>query len=78
MEMHRNTRCWCGSGKKYKQCHEKFDLKLAELARAGKTIPDRSLIKSEQDIQGIKKSSKNQHRSIRSCCETYQGWYEHR
>ena len=58
MEMHRNTRCWCGSGKKYKQCHEKFDLKLAELARAGKTIPDRSLIKSEQDIQGIKKSAK--------------------
>ncbi|MEG0735941.1 MAG: SEC-C metal-binding domain-containing protein, partial [Longicatena sp.] len=25
MEIGRNTRCWCGSGKKYKQCHEKFD-----------------------------------------------------
>lgn len=57
MEMHRNTRCWCGSGKKYKQCHEKFDLKLMELARQGKTIPDRSLIKNKEDIIGIKKSA---------------------
>lgn len=56
MEMGRNSRCWCGSGKKYKQCHEKFDEKLAELARVGKQVPDRSLIKNEKDIQGIRKS----------------------
>lgn len=58
MEMGRNTRCWCGSGKKYKQCHEKFDEKLAELAKAGNIIPDRSLIKSKENIEGIRKSSK--------------------
>lgn len=58
MEMGRNTRCWCGSGKKYKQCHEKFDQKLAELARAGNIVPDRSLIKSEADLIGIRKSAK--------------------
>ena len=57
MEMHRNTRCWCGSGKKYKQCHEKFDEKLAQLAREGHIIPDRSLIKNKADIIGIKKSA---------------------
>lgn len=56
MEMHRNTRCWCGSGKKYKQCHEKFDEKLSALAREGKVIPDRSLIKNKDDIMGIRKS----------------------
>ena len=54
MEMHRNTRCWCGSGKKYKQCHEKFDEKLAKLAREGHIVPDRSLIKNKEDIIGIK------------------------
>ncbi len=57
MEMHRNTRCWCGSGKKYKQCHEKFDQKLAQLAREGHIVPDCSLIKNKEDILGIKKSA---------------------
>lgn len=56
MEIGRNSRCWCGSGKKYKQCHEKFDEKLMKLALEGKVIPDRSLIKSKEDIAGIKKS----------------------
>lgn len=57
MEMHRNSRCWCGSGKKYKQCHEKFDEKLAQLARDKKRIPDRSIIKNQHDILEIKKSA---------------------
>ena len=57
MEMHRNSRCWCGSGKKYKQCHEKFDEKIREFARNGEIVPDRSLIKSTKDILGIKKSA---------------------
>lgn len=56
MEIKRNSKCWCGSGKKYKQCHEAFDQKLFTLARQGKMIPERKLIKSEQDIIGIKKS----------------------
>ncbi|MEG2506777.1 MAG: methionyl aminopeptidase [Longicatena sp.] len=58
MEMGRNTRCWCGSGKKYKQCHEKFDEKLAELAKAGNKVPSRSLIKNKEEIEGIRKSGK--------------------
>lgn len=58
MEMGRNTRCWCGSGKKYKQCHEKFDERLSQMAREGHVIPDRSLIKNKADIEGIKKSAK--------------------
>ena len=31
----RNDACWCGSQKKYKHCHEAFDEKLEEAARAG-------------------------------------------
>ena len=30
----RNDPCWCGSGKKYKQCHWAFDEKLQELTAA--------------------------------------------
>ena len=55
MEMHRNTRCWCGSGKKYKQCHEKFDEKLAKLAREGHIVPDRSLIKNRKISSVLRK-----------------------
>lgn len=58
MNIGRNTRCWCGSGKKYKQCHEKFDEKLAIMARAKKKVPPHALIKNEKDIEGIKKSGK--------------------
>ena len=27
-QIERNDPCWCGSGKKYKKCHEAFDHKL--------------------------------------------------
>ena len=26
-----NDFCWCGSGKKYKKCHEDFDERIAEM-----------------------------------------------
>ena len=26
----RNDPCWCGSGKKYKKCHEAFDTRLEQ------------------------------------------------
>ena len=58
MAMNRNANCWCGSGKKYKQCHERFDMKLADLAARRKVIPPRQLIKNQKDIMGIKKSAK--------------------
>ena len=31
-KMDRNAACWCGSGKKYKTCHEEFDEKYEALA----------------------------------------------
>ncbi|MDE6475650.1 MAG: methionyl aminopeptidase [Erysipelotrichaceae bacterium] len=57
MEVKRNSKCWCGSGNKYKQCHEAFDKKWDALVKQGKTLPNRSLIKNKQDIIGVKKSA---------------------
>lgn len=57
MKMQRNSRCWCGSGKKYKQCHEKWDERYNMLRLEGKIVPDRSLIKSPEDLRLIKKAA---------------------
>ncbi len=55
----RNDRCWCGSGKKYKVCHERSDEgNMAKYVLEGYPIPDRSLILDPDRIEGIRKSSK--------------------
>lgn len=54
----RNDRCWCGSGRKYKQCHAAFDEKIQRIAEAGHTVPDREIIKNAAQIAGIKESAK--------------------
>lgn len=55
----RNDKCWCGSGKKYKSCHEKSDdANMRKYVTEGYPIPDRSLILNPEQIEGIKKSAK--------------------
>lgn len=58
MSINRNAPCWCGSNKKYKHCHLEFDKKLFSYAQRGAIIPPRNIIKNEEQIQGIKESSK--------------------
>ncbi len=53
----RNDRCWCGSGKKYKACHMAFDEKIHHYELEGHIVPERSMIKSREQIEGIKESS---------------------
>lgn len=53
----RNDECWCGSGKKYKKCHIDFDERLQNLYEQGFEVPDRDLLKSPVDIEGIKRSA---------------------
>ena len=53
----RNDECWCGSGKKYKKCHLAFDERLQDLYDQGFEVPERSLLKSAADIEGIKRSA---------------------
>ena len=55
--LERNAPCWCGSGKKYKSCHLAFDEKIMRYERMGHIVPSRKLIKSEKDVEGIKKSA---------------------
>ncbi|MBR2186524.1 MAG: type I methionyl aminopeptidase [Lachnospiraceae bacterium] len=57
MRLGRNELCWCGSNKKYKTCHLAFDEKLETFRDRGFTVPDHSIIKLPEDIEGIKKSS---------------------
>ena len=54
----RNDKCWCGSGKKYKNCHIDFDEKLEEYKNKGFKIPSHKMIKTDKDIEGIKESAK--------------------
>lgn len=54
----RNDQCWCGSGKKYKICHMGFDQKLEQLNMEGHIIPSHDIIKTPEDIAGIKESAK--------------------
>ncbi|SDB30940.1 methionyl aminopeptidase [Eubacterium oxidoreducens] len=54
----RNDPCWCGSGKKYKKCHEAFDEKIEVFRQQKKLVPPRSIIKTPEQIEGIKESAK--------------------
>ena len=53
----RNDECWCGSGKKYKKCHRDFDDRLESLASQGFQVLPRDLLKTPEDIEGIKASA---------------------
>ncbi len=54
----RNDLCWCGSGKKYKICHQAFDERISRIASQGHTVPTRKIIKNPAQIAGIKESCK--------------------
>lgn len=55
-KINRNDFCWCGSLKKYKKCHLELDEKLAQLEQEGLEVPSRDLIKTETQINGIRKA----------------------
>ncbi len=54
----RNDDCWCGSGKKYKVCHIKIDEKIKGYKANGHIVPARKLLKTVEQIEGIKESCK--------------------
>lgn len=54
----RNDLCWCGSGKKYKKCHMEEDKKLYVYEEQGFIIPPLNIIKTPEQIEGIRKSGK--------------------
>ena len=58
MKLGRNDICWCGSGKKYKSCHLNIDSKLEEMKLKGYKIPTRRMMRSPEQIEGIRVASK--------------------
>lgn len=54
----RNDVCWCGSGKKYKNCHMAMDEKIHHYELEGHMVPDRDMIKTKEQIAGIRESSR--------------------
>ncbi len=57
-KINRNAPCWCGSGKKYKVCHQSFDERITFAAARGQIVPPREIIKNEKQIAGIRESCK--------------------
>ncbi|MBU3228546.1 methionyl aminopeptidase [Clostridium algidicarnis] len=57
MSLDRNSKCWCGSGLKYKKCHLDFDERLSSLEHEGYEVPTRDMIKNAEEIEAIKKSA---------------------
>ena len=44
LKIGRNDPCWCGSGKKYKKCHEAFDEKMEIMKQKGYAVIDQSIL----------------------------------
>lgn len=53
-----NELCWCGSGKEYADCHKAVEDRIAEAKAKGDEVPDRSMIKTPEQIAGIRESAK--------------------
>ena len=54
----RNAPCWCGSGKKYKKCHlGKEQKQVLPPEKKPKPKERNVIIKTEEQIEGIRKSS---------------------
>lgn len=51
-------KCWCGSGKKYRDCHAGFDARLTFMKVQGHEIPTREMIKTPEQIAKIRESCK--------------------
>ena len=53
-----NDACWCGSGKKYCECHAAEDETLARLKASGERVPPRSMIKTPAQIVGCREAGR--------------------
>ena len=57
MKISPNEPCWCGSGRKYKKCHMAQDEKVRMYKDLGALVPPRKLLKTPEQIEGMKKSA---------------------
>ena len=52
-KLRKDDPCWCNSGKAYGECHAAFDKKIEVFKKKFHKVPPRSIIKNEQQLQGI-------------------------
>lgn len=57
-KLEQNDLCWCGSHKKYKNCHQAFDERIRVIADQGHMVPSREMIKTPEQIAAIRESCK--------------------
>ena len=57
-KLRKDDPCWCNSGKAYGECHAAFDKKIEVFKKKFHKVPPRSIIKNEQQLQGMRESSK--------------------
>ncbi len=58
LKIGRNDPCWCGSGRKYKTCHQNFDARIQAVSEQGRPVPSHEIIKNPEQIGKIKESCK--------------------
>ncbi|MBQ5951064.1 MAG: methionyl aminopeptidase [Lachnospiraceae bacterium] len=58
LKLGRNDPCWCGSGKKYKQCHEMIEQRIWQYKRQGHEVPRRDMLKTPAQVEKIRASAK--------------------
>ena len=63
-KLERNDLCWCGSHKKYKNCHQAFDERIRVIADQGHMVPSREMIKTPEQIAVIMKELARQNANI--------------
>lgn len=56
MKLGRNDLCWCNSKKKYKNCHLELDEKIEEYRLNKAIVPNHTMIKNEEQIEGIRQA----------------------
>ena len=49
--------CWCGSGKKYSECHGRYDEAIEKAKRARHPVPHRGILKTREQLDGMRRSA---------------------
>lgn len=57
-KLRKDEPCWCNSGKPYGECHVAFDKKIEIFKKKFHKVPPRNIIKNEEQLQGMRESSK--------------------
>ena len=57
-KLRKDEPCWCNSRKPYGECHAAFNKKIEIFKKKFHKVPPRNIIKNEEQLQGMRESSK--------------------